>query len=67
MRKCKICSEEIIGKSIILELSKEKEIRLCEYCFGEVLLMRIAKGEKYDHNLEGLVNELREMKGSGFM
>lgn len=64
---CGICSKKIIGKSTILEISKEKDIRLCGDCLGHLLLMRVAKGEKYDHNLEGLVNELKEMKEMGLI
>lgn len=61
MIKCYICLRSIEKRAIVLEVSQGKDIRICEDCMGEFFLMKIAKGKRNNHNLEELVNELKEM------
>ncbi|MBQ7296026.1 MAG: hypothetical protein IJW86_07520 [Clostridia bacterium] len=61
MKICEIC-RKALRKIIIVEISKETELDICEDCMAEILLMRIAKGKRYDFDLEGWVRELKEMK-----
>ena len=62
MKMCDICGKAA-RKTILLEVSKEREIDICEDCMADILMMRIAKGKGYDYDLEGLVRGLKEIKG----